>query len=475
MAEDIEKINETTYKVEWSDDASLIFGGGEVDLFTPTIDFSRFNGLVNFRIECPADSNTVVDIPGTIGLEKVEYKTNDYDINFYPVETDSIEKEDGGFELEIVLKVKPVSNQLILNYTSENLIFEKQLAYDETSLSPEDIAAGVVEQTPTEGKNIGGDVIARVFENMINSYNIYYTDAKMIYHDSNEAEKIKSGKAFCIPRLKATDADLTEVWLDQDFDGEGNYTITIPQDFLDTAVYPVVIDPTFGYTTLPTAGSFSLEDNINGHLGTPAEAGTVDSYHIALSGWGGGEEVKMALYTAPGDALVSNSTSNARSDGGTGWQTFTLPATCNITSQLYIIVGWTGSTMSLLRDSGSGNQARFETGVTYTGTFPSSINGTYSTFNYGTYCTYTATTYKMEGVTKDIDGNTLGNCDCHLFKLDGPETDATWVAFDESDGSGNYSFTGLTDNDAKYFVIAWKDNTPHVFDCTDHVLVPVAE
>lgn len=82
--------------------------------------------------------------------------------------------------------------------------------------------------------------------------------------------------------------------------------------------------------------------------------------------------------------------------------------------------------------------------------------------------------YKLEGVTKDKDGNTLGSCHCFLCKnnLDGS---ASYIAYDLSDGSGNYSFTGLTNNDAQYFVISWKDDSPHVFDTTGQVLQPVAE
>jgi len=80
--------------------------------------------------------------------------------------------------------------------------------------------------------------------------------------------------------------------------------------------------------------------------------------------------------------------------------------------------------------------------------------------------------YKLEGVSKDKDGNTLGSCHCFLCK-DNQDNTCSYVAYDLSDGSGNYSFTGLLDNDAQYFVIAWKDNTPHVFDVTDHVLQPV--
>lgn len=83
-------------------------------------------------------------------------------------------------------------------------------------------------------------------------------------------------------------------------------------------------------------------------------------------------------------------------------------------------------------------------------------------------------TYKLEGVSKDKDGNVLGSCHCFLCK-DNQDNTCTYIAYDLSDGSGNYSFTGIADNDAQYFVIAWKDDTPHVFDVTDHVLQPVAE
>jgi len=83
-------------------------------------------------------------------------------------------------------------------------------------------------------------------------------------------------------------------------------------------------------------------------------------------------------------------------------------------------------------------------------------------------------TYKLEGVTKDKDGNVKGTCECFLCKDNGDNT-CTYVGYEQSDGSGNYSFTGLENNDAAYFVISWKDDTPHVFDVTDHVLQPILE
>lgn len=83
--------------------------------------------------------------------------------------------------------------------------------------------------------------------------------------------------------------------------------------------------------------------------------------------------------------------------------------------------------------------------------------------------------YKLEGITYDKNGSVLGSCKCFLFK-DNQDNTLTYVDYALSDaGTGAYSFTGLGDNDAQYIVVAWKDDSPHVFDVTDYVLQPVVE
>jgi len=84
-------------------------------------------------------------------------------------------------------------------------------------------------------------------------------------------------------------------------------------------------------------------------------------------------------------------------------------------------------------------------------------------------------TYKLEGISKDKNGDVLVSCKCYLFK-DNQDDTLTYKDYALSDaGSGAYSFTGISDDDAQYIVVVWKDNTPHVFDTTDHVLQPVEE
>jgi len=84
-------------------------------------------------------------------------------------------------------------------------------------------------------------------------------------------------------------------------------------------------------------------------------------------------------------------------------------------------------------------------------------------------------TYKLEGITKDNAGSALGSCHTFLVK-DNLDNTYTYKAYLLSNAvTGAYSFTGLTDNDANYQVISWKDLATHVFDVTDHVLQPVVE
>lgn len=81
-------------------------------------------------------------------------------------------------------------------------------------------------------------------------------------------------------------------------------------------------------------------------------------------------------------------------------------------------------------------------------------------------------TYELGGTTYDKNGSALGSVECYLFKDNGDNT-LTYLDYELSNVStGVYLFTGIADNDSAYLVVAWKDDTPHVFDVTDHNLTP---
>lgn len=72
------------------------------------------------------------------------------------------------------------------------------------------------------------------------------------YHSYRAWNQYKNSKAFHIYRPKAWDSAGDTVWLDLDIDTVANeLTITGNRQWFRDAVYPVTIDPTFGYTTMP--------------------------------------------------------------------------------------------------------------------------------------------------------------------------------------------------------------------------------
>ena len=75
---------------------------------------------------------------------------------------------------------------------------------------------------------------------------------------------------------------------------------------------------------------------------------------------------------------------------------------------------------------------------------------------------------EISGVTKNSSGSVLGSCHTFLCRDNGDNT-CDYIAYVLSDaGTGAYSFIAPLGSD--YFVLAWKDDSPHVFDVTDHVL-----
>lgn len=191
--------------------------------------------------------------------------------------------------------------------------------------------------------------------------------------------------------------------------------------------------------------------------------------------------VKLALYADDGDPVgfPLAETDPIQVTGGSQWFDGDIDNVSITQGNTYYVAMVTAPAPTAqwrYRDTSPANGgSSYITPVTYP-TFPESPDSGPSTNRYGAMrMGFITAIYTLVGVTKDKNGNALGVCECFLFKLAVGEDDATFIDYAQSDGSGNYSFTEIVDDDARYFVVAWKDNTPHVFDCTDHVLVPVEE
>lgn len=162
--------------------------------------------------------------------KRMEYKQGDVTAFIEPREAAH------EFDIDFTLDAKPDTN--VFTHKIEGAE-EFDFLY-QPELTPEEIAEGA--ERP---------------ENVIGSYAVYHkTKANHRVGDTNYA----TGKAFHIYRPKAIDADGVQVWAELHYDAaQSTLSVAVPQDFLDAAAYPVVVDPTFGYT-ITGASNASIEN-----------------------------------------------------------------------------------------------------------------------------------------------------------------------------------------------------------------------
>ena len=129
----------------------------------------------------------------------------------------------GAFEFEIVLRDKPASNVVTMHVEMDGLV-----AHYQPPLTQEEIDEGAYRP-----------------EDVVGSYAVYHATCGQM-HRAEDAEKYQTGKAFHIYRPKVMDANGAWVWGVLFLDGE-TLSITVDQAWLDSAAYPVRVDPTFGY------------------------------------------------------------------------------------------------------------------------------------------------------------------------------------------------------------------------------------
>ena len=183
------------------------------------------------------------------------------------------EQNEDGFEFDITLATKPDTNVYTMSIETKGLVFSKQATI------PDELVK-IDYRSPR----------------VVGSY--------AVYHESKQNNQYKSGKAFHIYRPIIKDANGWEVWGDIDIDTE--MRITIPQDFIDNATYPIVIDPTFGYTTVG-ASNVSSENKIFASGATLAADGNLVTITGSYSGtWAVGQFIQGAVYDNNGSLLYTS-------------------------------------------------------------------------------------------------------------------------------------------------------------------------
>ncbi len=302
--------------------------------------------------------------------ETIVFGDEKRDVRLYELPT-SADLSEGGFEFEVILKEKPLTN--VVAFTLQ----DKDVEY--------------FYQPPLTQKEI--DEGASRPENVVGSYAVYAETPKTNWTGGKE---YKCGKIGHIYRPRIIDAEGKEAWGELYIES-GILTVTIPQEFLDKAVYPVrhAAGLTFGYDAAGVSGIHYHHDFIEGSKGVLTEAGTATSLTVYISMDVSGDSVptKCAIYEKSDDSFVMGTEQINITSTSYSWVTYDLTSSASLAAGDYWLLNWGGTGSSdgwgrVKYDSVAWDSAGQI--ITY-GTWPSTLSKTsYSNFRESIYATYAA-------------------------------------------------------------------------------------
>lgn len=195
------------------------------------------------------------------------------------VVTEVVDFGEGGFKVDVVLYEKPDTNVFcydIEGYENYDFFFQPFVA-PEGLIYPDESIAGsyaVYHKTLRDHETSGINYAVGKMAHIPYPY---------IWEVNNEEATKHRAEAFTIK--------------------DGRMCVTASEEFLKTATYPVRIDPTIGYTTLPTSDGIicQLSSDLSGMRGYTyalPEDGTLDSITVGLKQTTTGDSVDVfaALY-----------------------------------------------------------------------------------------------------------------------------------------------------------------------------------
>lgn len=356
-------VNET-FISKWKEFETEVGDAKQPD-FKPQLKVKRWDNEANFSVRLKEDNQETPTIKTTgnqITYDKSKYRARFYDKGF--------EEETGGFEFDVLLKEKPVSNVIEFTIQTKGLDFFYQ---------PE----------LTEEEKVRGHSQP---ENVIGSYAVYHQEQQGDYSKVG-GKNYKTGKAFHVYRPQIIDANGKKVWGELSIDVEaGILTVTIPQDFYENGAYPMLVDPTFGYTTMG-AGSWNYPANymMGGKFTSPSDSNQIESISAGLkNSYDGAFNFKGVAVKASNKNIISNGVGagTAVNTGTKSWftSTFATPATIEASTDYYLCT-IADKYQEIARDSGAGlfqdttnsySSPTNPTDGTYAGSVVLSIYATYT-------------------------------------------------------------------------------------------------
>jgi hypothetical protein len=388
----------------------------------PYLKMDKWDGEVSLKVQMPFETG---DNPTVIG-NKVRYSTADrptaalqgetlqsyllpvanaqttaqprIDIDIYPKPADE-QNEDGGVEFDTILYEKPASNKIVFPIETNNLDFFYQPALNEENKDPD------LTCTETECKDKDGNIINSRPENVVGSYAVYYKGGRSGDYSQMGGKNYRAGKAFHIYRPKVYDANNNSIWGELNVSTEsGTLTISIDQNWLNTAVYPVTVDPMFGYS-----GNGGSSANVKstyysayfGSSGTSEAAGTGDKISAYMKGSATDTDLRVKAELSDSSySQIANSATNELNNINTSsfnWRDFSFSSSPTISASTNYVVWIMGECTGLgdnylyLGYDGGGSSAGAYARKTTYGTWDNPIASvTVNDKLYSIYASYTA-------------------------------------------------------------------------------------
>lgn len=287
-----------------------------------------------------------------------------------------------GIEYMAILPAKPVSNVVSWITFSEGLTWYYQPPLAEIHQGKD------WNVNDTHAYNEKGELVYSYDSpEYVGSYAVYYDKQGGVYG---------TGKFMHVYRPLVYDSKGSEIWGELKYDN-GLLSITIPQIWLDSAVYPVYVDPTFGKTSVGASNIDYATDTVRCSNGTIGIAnGLLNTVHFYGQTLGAGGVLYGGVYRDSDLKLIEGELVGTNLAGGAlQWWNMSLSGAVGVNASTNY---WASVHIDTLGDSirlkadwvGAANRDSQYDITPWPGSWndPLTPNG-YHGYHYSIYCTYT--------------------------------------------------------------------------------------
>jgi len=341
-----------------------------------------------------------------------------------------------GLEYMIILDGPVKTNVFRMNIESDDMDWYYQPPmYEEYEYANE-----------THSWNKDGDILSYRPENIVGSYAIYDGQTKFSH----------------VYRPLVYDSSGNEIWGELDYN-QGILSVTVDQNWLDKADYPVYVDPTFGYTSVGGSVENMVVDDIIFSWWTFSG---LSGYVNNMTGYftQNNDDIKLAIYENNGTSKNLVAESVVWTKNANGWHVFDLVTPYFITNGTYALAIWTneegGSNPGIQYDAGGIRGKDSTVGIADWPTYPSVLTDTpQAARSYSVYLNYTEVTPSAP-VTKNVE--------CHDVSLD--QYELLNITIHEPNGITSLNHVDVnvnTTGDSQNFTFRWVRSTSIFSELSD--------